>query len=83
MSKEDELGALWLKDGKNGKYFSGKITVDGQDIGIVIFKNTYKEKENQPDYKILRSRPRSDAPVRQPDNNRTVTAENFEDDIPF
>lgn len=75
MSKEDELGALWLKDGKNGKYMSGRIEINGEKINIVVFKNTYKEKENQPDYKILRSRPKTDAPQQ--------TADTFEDDIPF
>lgn len=79
MSKENELGALWVKDGKNGKYFSGKITVDNQDIGIVIFKNDYKEKENQPDYKILRKRPRPDVQ----ESKQPATADTFEDDIPF
>lgn len=77
--KEDELGALWLKEGKSGKYMSGRIEVNGEKINIVVFKNTYKEKENQPDYKILRSRPKIGAQVRQ----ESVAADYFEDDIPF
>ena len=57
MSSKD-IGALWLKDGKNGKFMSGKIEIDGQAHDIVVFKNGYKEKPNQPDYKIYPSQPR-------------------------
>jgi hypothetical protein len=42
----NKLGALWEKEGKNGKYFSG--TVSGKPV--VIFSNSYKENEKQPDW---------------------------------
>ena len=55
----DKLGALWLKKANNGSSFlSGEITINEQKIKIVVFKNK-KEKENQPDYNILISRPKT------------------------
>ena len=55
MMKSVELGALWKKKDKNGKqYLTGSINVFpfGQ-INITIFENSYKTKDNQPDYKLL------------------------------
>ena len=49
-----EIGALWLKDGKKGKYMSGKMEIDGKDIVIFIHKNT-KAKDTHPDYKVSRT----------------------------
>ena len=51
----ESIGALWRKEGKNGEYFSGNIEVNGEKINIVIFPNTKKEKETQPDLRILLS----------------------------
>lgn len=57
MSKK--IGALWLKTSQDGKKFmSGVLEGLGGDIQIVVFKNDKKEKENQPDYNIMRSEPR-------------------------
>ena len=53
----ERIGALWLKNGKNGKFMSGTIEV-GEDeesstaLRILVFKNTFKEKEQHPDYVI-------------------------------
>lgn len=52
----DNIGALWLKNGKNGQFLTGKIKINDEDLKIVIFKNTYKTKETQPDYSILKAR---------------------------
>lgn len=52
-----KIGALWLKEGANGKYFSGVIEDLRGDVPIVIFKNDRKEQDNHPDYIILRSEP--------------------------
>lgn len=73
---DDSIGALWIKDGKNGKYMSGVVEIDGAKHNIVVFKNGYKEKENQPDYRILKSKPK-DAP------KEDVKQDDFKDDIPF
>jgi len=45
------IGGLWLKEGKNGKFFSGNVEVGGIKQGILIFRNDKKE-GNQPDYNI-------------------------------
>lgn len=61
-------GGLWLKEGKNGKFFSGQVEVNGTKQGILIFKNTQKE-GNQPDYHIYEAELREERPP--------------EDDVPF
>jgi uncharacterized protein (DUF736 family) len=79
MAKENELGALWLKDGKNGKYMSGKLTTPGgEELNVVVFKNNYK-KDNQPDYRILKSEPKGASNAQE-----QAVKDVFEDDsIPF
>jgi hypothetical protein len=52
--KERELGAFWTQDSKKGKYLSGsvdlaKLTGDGK-MRVVMFPNSNKENDNQPDY---------------------------------
>lgn len=54
----DEIGALWLKTGRKGKFLSG--TVNGQDV--LVFKNEHKRSEKAPDYRVLKARPRNAAP---------------------
>ncbi len=56
---KNNLGSLWLKNGKNSKYLSGKISLQGPNgetitQNIILFKNKYKEKDNQPDYLIFK-----------------------------
>jgi len=49
----DKAGALWLKDGNVGKFFSGQIEIDGKKRSILVFKNTTKQEgSKQPDYQI-------------------------------
>lgn len=55
-----EIGALWLKEIKQGdrkgeQYFSGTLKDIRGEIRIAVFANEKKEKENQPDYKIVLS----------------------------
>ena len=63
--KEREMGALWKREGKNQRYLSGKITVGEfgveKTINIVIFVNKFKEKDNQPDFRVYEDRPREEA----------------------
>ncbi len=48
MSDLLKLGGLWKqKDKKGNDYFSGDFTFGTK---ILIYKNSYKEKENDPDY---------------------------------
>lgn len=78
-----KIGALWLKETKDGKkYFSGVLEDLRGEIRIAIFKNERKEKENQPDYQIIVSEERREqhAPA---DQTSTATDEVNLDDIPF
>jgi uncharacterized protein (DUF736 family) len=78
-----KIGALWLKETKDGKkYFSGVLEDLRGEIRIAIFKNDRKEKENQPDYQIIVSEERREqhAPA---DQTSTATDEVNLDDIPF
>lgn len=52
--RDDELGALWEKEGTRGTYMTGKI----QGVSVVVFKNTNKRGEKQPDWRILKAKPR-------------------------
>ncbi len=64
-----KIGALWLRESKDGtkKYMSGIIEDLSGDIQIVVFRNDKKEKENQPDYQILLSEKREERkPVSDP-----------------
>ena len=45
--KRENVSGLWINQTKNGDtYFSGK----NEGFKYVIFKNGFKEKDNQPDY---------------------------------
>lgn len=50
----NELGVLWEKDSARGKYFTGQIG----DQKIVVFRNGNKRNDKQPDWRILKSKPR-------------------------
>ncbi|MAR66759.1 MAG: hypothetical protein CL833_05855 [Crocinitomicaceae bacterium] len=56
-----ELGALWVKNGKNQKYLSGSVNVETmpgvtETLKIVVFTNKNREKnERAPDYVVYRS----------------------------
>ena len=56
-----ELGALWVRSGKNQKYLSGSINIETmpgvtENIKVVVFTNKNREKnEKAPDYVLYRS----------------------------
>jgi uncharacterized protein (DUF736 family) len=53
-----DIGALWLRKAKSGANFmGGNIEILGIRYEIVLFKNKYKDKPNQPDWKIFPSKP--------------------------
>lgn len=56
--REDELGALWEKEGSNGLYMTGKI--NGQSV--VVFKNRQKKNDKHPDWRVLKAKPRTEQP---------------------
>ena len=47
-----DIGALWIQTGKNGEYWTGTIEINGTKQNVVVFKNTYKNKDTQPDFKV-------------------------------
>jgi len=56
------VGALWLKeyekDGKKRKMMAGELDLGALGtVKIAVFKNDRKEKDNQPDYRIVLSEP--------------------------
>ena len=93
-TREQELGALWQKQGAKGVYFTGSISLDGGTTKqrIVVFANNHKKSENHPDFRILKSdgerRSTGSAPRRQDDEGYgpgcPVDPEPITDeDIPF
>lgn len=82
-SKRD-IGALWRRDGKNQKFLSGKITIgefgEEKEIQIVVFKNRFKEKDNQPDFRIYEDMPMEKKSSASVDNS--VKEEEGDDDLP-
>ena len=59
-----ELGALWVRNGKNQKYLSGSLKVETmpgvtETVKVVVFTNKNREKnERAPDYVVYRSEDR-------------------------
>jgi len=59
-----KIGAFWLKKDKNGQsYMAGSLEDLSGDIKVVLFKNSKKEKENQPDYLLYLSEPKEDKQI--------------------
>lgn len=80
--KSDEVGALWTKKDRNGKkYLSGRITIGGETVDVVVFQNSFKkEGERTPDLRIYRSQPREQS------GGSETPSQNFDDmddAIPF
>jgi len=87
QENNDQIGAMWIKEGQRGKYMSGVIEINGEKINIVVFKNGYKKEDKHPDYRILKSRPKSEQygnSEQLPDKQfNPENKDMFEDDIPF
>lgn len=54
----DEIGALWIKSGAKGEYMTGTIG----DTKVVCFRNT-KGGDRAPQWRVLKSKPRSQEPA--------------------
>lgn len=50
----NELGALWEKSSSRGTYMTG--TING--VKVVVFKNSRKSSDKQPDWRVLKSKPK-------------------------
>jgi flagellar basal body rod protein FlgF len=91
---QDNIGALWKPASDNPKapLAKGKITVNGQDIAIVIWPNRWKAQdladgkegaERKPDYFIQLDKPRSSSGnVLLGGYGKPKEADGFQDDIP-
>tara|TARA_R110002020_G_scaffold46195_5_gene131548 strand:- start:7392 stop:7658 length:267 start_codon:yes stop_codon:yes gene_type:complete len=82
-----KISGLWANKDKNGnEYFTGGVGgVSGKDTftltadhNILIFKNAYKQKENDPDYNLFI------APKKEKEGGSSPSgAKNLEADIPY
>lgn len=62
---ESEIGAMWIKQGPKGEYFTGTIS----GVNVVVFRNTRKaEGSKQPDFRVLLSKPREERPTKPVDD---------------
>lgn len=50
----NEIGALWVKSGRKGDYMTG--TIGG--VKVVLFKNSRKNSDKSPDWRVLKSVPK-------------------------
>ena len=57
--KERSIGAIWVKEGKSGKYMSISLEINGVKQSFVAFKNDYKTEDKHPNYKIFPSKHQS------------------------
>jgi len=78
----NRIGALWIGEGRNGKFMSGRIELsEGQETRILVFKNNYKEESRHPDYIIYEPESKEET------KNRNRAAKDWggpsDDDIPF
>ena len=80
---EQSIGALWVKEGKKGKYFTGVVELGDRKVKVVVFKNGYKDKENQPDWRIFESKQMERSGGAEKKAQEVLGADEFESDIPF
>lgn len=70
--RDEKVGALWAKSSARGEFFTGTIELtpeqiadvqaNGGKLPVVVFRND-KKTGNQPDWRMLRSKPREAALV--------------------
>jgi uncharacterized protein (DUF736 family) len=68
--KDKSIGAVWQKQSAYGTYLSISVEIEGVKHNFTAFQNQYKEKDNQPDYRIM--------PPRRPEEGMKVTTK-YED----
>lgn len=78
--QDNSIGALWVKQGKAGPFYSGYVEIEGQRVEIVAFKNDNSKNPKAPSIRILKGTPRDTVkPVPMPGVDSGVNVE----DIPF
>lgn len=91
-NQRKKVGAGWLKTSQDGKKKYVSVVINGglsPDIHLVMFPNSYKEEDNQPDYIIYLSMPKDAAAAEQKAGKPEASAEFPEsgqaadDGIPF
>lgn len=84
MSEKKKIGALWKKHTQGGKeLWAGNVMIDGQKTQIVVFANSYKDAENQPDYVIYLDDYKSAVkPAKEP-TDEFPSAKEEDDGCPF
>lgn len=65
MPQDNSIGAMWVKQGKSGPFYSGYVEVNGQRVEIIAFKNDNSKNPKAPSLRILKSTPR---PTSTPSN---------------
>ena len=86
--KQRELGALWIKEGRNQKFLSGHLTVENmpgvtEKVKVVVFSNKGKsENERAPDYVIYRSVDPEASATESTESAAPSTEEESSDEIP-
>lgn len=71
---DDEIGALWEREGAKGTYMTGEINGER----IVCFRNK-SQSPKAPTWKVLKSKPKDEPRQSQVDDVQAPT----DDDIPF
>ena len=56
------MGALWVRQSAKGEYMTGTVKIGETSYPIVVFKNSYKKADNQPDWRIYESVPKEKKP---------------------
>jgi hypothetical protein len=79
MSDLIRIGGLWKNETATGTVLSGNLA---GDCRVVIFKNTRKEKENQPDYIMYFSPKRRDEGYGE-GGSAPSSGDNGNDQMPF
>ena len=86
--KQRELGALWIKEGRNQKFLSGHLTVENmpgvtEKVKVVVFSNKGKsENERAPDNVIYRSVDTEASATESTESAAPSTEEESSDEIP-
>jgi len=81
---DNEVGALWTRETKNGtEYFAGVVRVNGAEQKVVVFKNNYKKTEKQPDYNILAKSEGGQSSGSAHEQKVQAAEDVFGDDVPF
>lgn len=92
-NQRKKVGAAWLKTSQDGTKKFVSIVINGglsPDINLVMFTNSYKEEDNQPDYIIYLNAPRDAAAAAPPQAGKPAASTEFpeapagtDDGIPF